>query len=289
MKKIISCLLCISVIGTISGCSKTTKVKQKTFTYEYGKKVSTKASTYLDGDKDDLKDYKIKLTAIDQYQEVLGVNPPAGVYKGEAIKGKKKLKFKVKVKDTKKPIINVKKVKLPVGSDISSLNNILTNKIYDKVGKQKINTQFVISNTNKINFKKAGTYSVDVTATDINKNETKKSITVNIFDMNGEYVCTSPYQNDRKLKYNSKKSTVTYINYIDKKSKIGKDITKVGTKKYADKMRDEVKKDRPGVIYTIKEGKNQYILEQTDTKKKFSKKQFTDMMEGDLTKCEIKE
>ena len=178
MKKII-CLVAISMLETACSGSFRVVVK-KNVELEYGDKLDN--SLLYDKEKSDeditvkeVKNFDAKKTG---KQEIIVVFGDSEKTKEETIK--------VSVKDTKKPVIKLKKEKVEItagdkfdaASNIESVKDPVDGDLEKSEDKKLTKNGYLI--TSDVNVKKAGSYTVKVTAYDVNGNKAESSYKVTV-------------------------------------------------------------------------------------------------------------
>ena len=180
MKKM-SVLVVSAMMFLVVGCSKDLKVAVKdNLEVEYGDKLDH--SLLFDKDNSDegitvkeVKNFDAKKTG---EQEIIVVFSDSEKTKEETIK--------VSVKDTKKPVIKLKKEKLEItagdkfdaASNIESVKDPVDGDIKKSEDKKLTKNGYII--TSDVNAKKAGSYTVKVTAYDVNGNKAESSYKVTV-------------------------------------------------------------------------------------------------------------
>ncbi len=178
MKKII-CLVAISML--VTACSGSFRVVvKKNVELEYGDKLDN--SLLYDKEKSDeditvkeVKNFDAKKTG---KQEIIVVFGDSEKTKEETIK--------VSVKDTKKPVIKLKKEKVEItagdkfdaASNIESVKDPVDGDLEKSEDKKLTKNGYLI--TSDVNAKKAGSYTVKVTAYDVNGNKAESSYKVTV-------------------------------------------------------------------------------------------------------------
>ncbi len=178
MKKII-CLVAISML--VTACSGSFRVVvKKNVELEYGDKLDN--SLLYDKEKSDeditvkeVKNFDAKKTG---KQEIIVVFGDSEKTKEETIK--------VSVKDTKKPVIKLKKEKVEItagdkfdaASNIESVEDPVDGDLEKSEDKKLTKNGYLI--TSDVNAKKAGSYTVKVTAYDVNGNKAESSYKVTV-------------------------------------------------------------------------------------------------------------
>ncbi len=181
MKKISVFMACAMMLLVV-GCSKDLEVTVKdNLEVEYGDKLDH--SLLFDKDNSDegitvkeVKNFDAKKTG-EQEITVIITN--------EDEKTKEET-LKVTVKDTKKPVIKLKKEKLEItagdkfdaASNIESVKDPVDGDIKKSEDKKLIKNGYIISSD--VNAKKAGSYTVKVTAYDVNGNKSESSYKVTV-------------------------------------------------------------------------------------------------------------
>ncbi len=180
MKKI-SVLAACAMMILVVGCSKDLKVTVKdNLEVEYGDKLDN--ALLYDKEKSDegvtvkeVKNFDAKKTG---EQEIIVVFGDSEMTKEETIK--------VTVKDTKKPIIKLKKEKVEItagdkfdaASNIESVKDPVDGDLKKSEDKKLTKNGYII--TSDVNVKKAGSYTVKVTAYDVNGNKAESSYKVTV-------------------------------------------------------------------------------------------------------------
>ena len=180
MKKM-SVLVVSAMMFLVVGCSKDLKVAVKdNLEVEYGDKLDH--SLLFDKDNSDegitvkeVKNFDAKKTG---EQEIIVVFGDSEKTKEETIK--------VTVKDTKKPIIKLKKEKVEItagdkfdaASNIESVKDPVDGDLEKSEDKKLTKNGYLI--TSDVNVKKAGSYTVKVTAYDVNGNKAESSYKVTV-------------------------------------------------------------------------------------------------------------
>ena len=181
MKKI-SVLVVSAMMFLVVGCSKDLKVAVKdNLEVEYGDKLDH--SLLFDKDNSDegitvkeVKNFDAKKTG---EQEI------TVIFTNEDEKTKEET-IKVSVKDTKKPVIKLKKEKLEItagdkfdaASNIESVKDPVDGDLKKSEDKKLTKNGYLI--TSDVNVKKAGSYTVKVTAYDVNGNKAESSYKVTV-------------------------------------------------------------------------------------------------------------
>lgn len=152
--------------------SRLTLSVKKVVEYEAGDKLSYNLEDYLYNDIKNSKDYKITFSAFLTSTEVLdtvGEYEYKVSYKGISKRGK------IKVVDTKAPVVEVEKLIVGVDEDLIISDGITKCDDYSR----PCQVEFVKESDADIT-KKAGNYKVDVTITDAYGNKVKKTIEVEV-------------------------------------------------------------------------------------------------------------
>ena len=178
MKKII-CLVAISML--VTACSGSFRVVvKKNVELEYGDKLDN--SLLYDKEKSDeditVKEVKNFVAKKTGKQEIIVVFGDSEKTKEETIK--------VSVKDTKKPVIKLKKEKVEItagdkfdaASNIESVKDPVDGDLEKSEDKKLTKNGYLI--TSDVNAKKAGSYTVKVTAYDVNGNKAESSYKVTV-------------------------------------------------------------------------------------------------------------
>ena len=181
MKKM-SILVVSAMMSLVVGCSKELKVTVKdNLEVEYGDKLDN--SILFDKEQSDegiavkeVKNFDAKKTGEQEITVVFG----------DSDDKTKEETIKVSVKDTKKPVIKLKKEKVEitagdkfdVASNIESVKDPVDGDIKKSEDKKLTKNGYLI--TSDVNVKKAGSYTVKVTAYDVNGNKTESSYKVTV-------------------------------------------------------------------------------------------------------------
>ncbi len=200
MKKISVFMACAMMLLVV-GCSKDLEVTVKdNLEVEYGDKLDH--SLLFDKDNSDegitvkeVKNFDAKKTG-EQEITVIFTN---------ADEKTKEETLKVTVKDTKKPVIKLKKEKLEItagdkfdaASNIESVKDPVDGDIKKSEDKKLTKNGYIISSD--VNAKKAGSYTVKVTAYDVNGNKSESSYKVTVKKKPRE----TPAQNNNQSSGNS--------------------------------------------------------------------------------------
>ena len=200
MKKM-SVLVVSAMMILVVGCSKDLKVAVKdNLEVEYGDKLDH--SLLFDKDNSDegitvkeVKNFDAKKTG---EQEIIVVFSDSEKTKEETIK--------VSVKDTKKPVIKLKKEKVEItagdkfdaASNIESVKDPVDGDLKKSEDKKLTKNGYIISSD--VNVKKAGSYTVKVTAYDVNGNKAESSYKVTVKKKPQEQ---APTQNNNQTSSNN--------------------------------------------------------------------------------------
>ena len=179
MKKII-CLVAISML--VTACSGSFRVVvKKNVELEYGDKLDN--SLLYDKEKSDeditvkeVKNFDAKKTGEQEITVVFG----------DSDDKTKEETIKVSVKDTKKPVIKLKKEKVEItagdkfdaASNIESVKDPVDGDLKKSEDKKLTKNGYII--TSNVNAKKAGSYTVKITAYDVNGNKAESSYKVTV-------------------------------------------------------------------------------------------------------------
>ena len=177
-----SILVVSAMMFLVVGCSKDLKVAVKdNLEVEYGDKLDH--SLLYDKEQSDegvtvkeVKNFDAKKTGEQEITVVFG----------DSDDKTKEETIKVSVKDTKKPVIKLKKEKVEitagdkfdVASNIESVKDPVDGDIKKSEDKKLTKNGYLI--TSDVNVKKAGSYTVKVTAYDVNGNKTESSYKVTV-------------------------------------------------------------------------------------------------------------
>jgi hypothetical protein len=201
MKKM-SVLVVSAMMILVVGCSKDLKVTVKdNLEVEYGDKLDN--SILFDKEQSDegiavkeVKNFDAKKTG-EQEITVIFTN---------ADEKTKEETLKVTVKDTKKPVIKLKKEKVEItagdkfdaASNIESVKDPVDGDIKKSEDKKLTKNGYII--TSDVNIKKAGSYTVKVTAYDVNGNKAESSYKVTVKKKPQEQ---TPTQNNNQTSSNN--------------------------------------------------------------------------------------
>lgn len=207
MKKLVYSLLTVCLMMGLVACGGKTEeveLKKDEFTVEYGKKLSTNPSTYLDTDSTSILD-SAKVT-FDDYKKDGDANYPAvGAYMGEiTYKEDKKEK-------TKKLVVRVKDTVAPKFEDFEDTIHLVKGSIDSDLRKyfyaRDLSTVTITVDSSKVDFASEGEYKITVTATDEHGNSTEKEAKVVIMTEEKEttptpdpvYACADALYNKDKI------------------------------------------------------------------------------------------
>ena len=201
MKKM-SVLVVSAMMFLVVGCSKDLKVAVKdNLELEYGDKLDH--SLLFDKDNSDegitvkeVKNFDAKKTGEQEITVVFG----------DSDDKTKEETIKVSVKDTKKPVIKLKKEKVEItagdkfdaASNIESVKDLVDGDLKKSEDKKLTKNGYII--TSNVNAKKAGSYTVKVTAYDVNGNKAESSYKVTVKKKPQEQ---TPTQNNNQASGNS--------------------------------------------------------------------------------------
>lgn len=170
MKKIL--YMCCSVIGLviITGCTKEEmKLKQDSYTIEYGSTIQTDIKTYLDNTDDFIKETKLSGIPDNEKEKQY---PAIGEYELTLKNGDKESKVKVTVTDTIAPAFkNIKEIYEVAYGKKFDVKNIKAEDLS--------NIEYTLDDS-KVNYKKAGTYDATVIAKDSSGNQAKQNIKIKV-------------------------------------------------------------------------------------------------------------
>lgn len=147
------------------------KLKDGEFVYEYGTDIPNDVKTYFDT-TDEMQLEKATITLkLPEKEEP----PKAGDYKGYLMWRDEIALFDFKIKDTKKPVIELVKenVTINYGEKYEPKKNV-------KSVKDEVDGDLDYKLEGKVDSKKAGTYTIKVTATDKNNNTSTKEFNVKV-------------------------------------------------------------------------------------------------------------
>ena len=201
MKKISVLAVCAMMILVV-GCSKDLKVTVKdNLEVEYGDKLDN--SILFDKEQSDegiavkeVKNFDAKKTGEQEITVVFG----------DSDDKTKEETIKVSVKDTKKPVIKLKKEKVEItagdkfdaASNIESVKDPVDGDLEKSEDKKLTKNGYLI--TSDVNAKKAGSYTVKVTAYDVNGNKAESSYKVTVKKKPQEQ---APTQNNNQTSSNN--------------------------------------------------------------------------------------
>ena len=158
----------ILIIPILSGCTKEKmKLKNNSFTVEYGNAISDKAKDYLKNSEEFLKNIKVENLPKNEKDKEY---PSVGEYEIVLKTDNQEEVVKISVKDTVAPEFKdlKEKYELKYGSKIDL-------KQFSAIDLSK--TEISLDDS-KVNYKKSGTYKATVIAKDESANETKKDISI---------------------------------------------------------------------------------------------------------------
>ena len=173
MKKIIgSVLLCV----LLCACGKASVEVKEGIVIEYGAELKA----------EDLTDEKVTLKEVKGYEaKKTGEQKVTAIFVNEKDK-EIEAEITLEVKDTKKPVIKLKKEKVEItagdkfdaASNIESVKDPVDGDLKKSEDKKLIKNGYIISSD--VNAKKAGSYTVKVTAYDVNGNKAESSYKVTV-------------------------------------------------------------------------------------------------------------
>ena len=173
MKKIIgSVLLCV----LLCACGKASVEVKEGIVIEYGAELKA----------EDLTDEKVTLKEVKGFDaKKIGEQKVTAVFVNEKDKEIEE-EITLEVKDTKKPVIKLKKEKVEItagdkfdaASNIESVKDPVDDNIKKSEDKKLTKNGYII--TSDVNAKKAGSYTVKVTAYDVNGNKAESSYKVTV-------------------------------------------------------------------------------------------------------------
>ena len=210
MKKISVLAACAMMILAV-GCSKELKVTVKdNLELEYGDQLDY--SLLFDKNNSDegitvkeIKNFDAKKTG---EQEITVVFSDSEKIKEETIK--------ISVKDTKKPVIKLKKEKVVItagdkfdaASNIESVKDPVDGNIKKSEDKKLTKNGYII--TSDVNAKKAGSYTVKVTAYDVNGNKAESSYKVTVKKKPQETPTQNNNQSSSNNSYSNNQGNTSY-------------------------------------------------------------------------------
>ena len=188
MKKIIgSVLLCV----LLCACGKASVEVKEGIVIEYGAELKA----------EDLTDEKVTLKEVKSFDaKKAGEQKVTAIFVNEKDK-EIEAEITLEVKDTKKPVIKLKKEKVEItagdkfdaASNIESVKDPVDGDLKKSEDKKLIKNGYIISSD--VNAKKAGSYTVKVTAYDVNGNKAESSYKVTVKKKPQEQV---PTQNNNQ-------------------------------------------------------------------------------------------
>ncbi len=173
MKKTIGCVL---LCGLLCACGKASVEVKEGIVVEYGTELKA----------EDLTDEKVALKEVKGYDaKNTGEQKVTAVFVNEKDK-EIETEITVEVKDTKKPVIKLKKEKVEItagdkfdaASNIESVTDPVDGDIKKSEDTKLTKNGYII--TSNVNAKKAGSYTVKVTAYDVNGNKAESSYKVTV-------------------------------------------------------------------------------------------------------------
>lgn len=197
MKKIL--YICCFVIGSmiITGCTnEEMKLKQDSYTIEYGKNIDNDVKTYLDNSDDFIKETKLSGIPDNEKEKQY---PAIGEYELTLKNNGQENKIKVIVKDTVAP--KLKDIKEQYEVEYGKKLDIKNIKA-DDLAKVTITLD-----DSKVNYKKAGTYDATVIAQDSSDNEAKQNIKIKVKEEEKIETTKSSTKSNSNTSKTSKKSS----------------------------------------------------------------------------------
>lgn len=203
MKKILGIITMLCLGLSLSACTSKVelKLKNKSLDVEYGSQIDKNVSTYLDNDKDVLKE--VKLSGIPDNEKDKDY-PSVGEYELT-------LTYKDDTKNAQKVKVNVKDTNAPKFEDVKDKYTL-------DYGKKLSTDDFKATDLSKVtitledkdvNYKKAGTYKATIIAKDESNNETKKEIEVVVKEEEKKEVSQSSSTSTSNKTSSSNKSTTS--------------------------------------------------------------------------------
>jgi len=177
MKRLLLVLLTLLITLSLFACDKVDiKLQKESFTYEYGEEISTDPSDYLSKEmnKEIIENTKIIIDKLDKVDGKEYVK--VGTYKAVASYDGIEKDFTISVTDTVKPYFIDFKDELKTTVGTTDFYVAANYKAEDKVGSSTIPA--TISFDGNVDYKKAGSYKVTITATDENNNSISKEATI---------------------------------------------------------------------------------------------------------------
>lgn len=170
LNKLLYGLSAIGVMSILVGCAKEEmKLKQDSYTIEYGSTIQTDIKTYLDNTDDFIKETKLSGIPDNEKEKQY---PAIGEYELTLKNNGQENKIKVIVKDTVAP--KLKDIKEQYEVEYGKKLDIKNIKA-DDLAKVTITLD-----DSKVNYKKAGTYDATVIAKDSSGNEAKQNIKIKV-------------------------------------------------------------------------------------------------------------
>ena len=173
MKKTIGCVL---LCGLLCACGKASVEVKEGIVVEYGTELKA----------EDLTDEKVALKEVKGYDaNNTGEQKVTAIFVNEKDK-EIETEITLEVKDTKKPVIKLKKEKVEItagdkfdaASNIESVKDLVDGDLKKSEDKKLTKNGYLI--TSDVNVKKAGSYTVKVTAYDVNGNKAESSYKVTV-------------------------------------------------------------------------------------------------------------
>lgn len=170
LNKLLYGLSAIAVISMLVGCAKEEmKLKQDSYTIEYGSTIQTDIKTYLDNTEDYIKETKLSGIPENESEKEY---PAVGEYELTLKNNDQENKIRIIVKDTVAP--KLKDVKEEYEVEYGKKLDIQNIKA-DDLAKVTITLD-----DSKVNYKKAGTYDATVIAKDSSGNQAKQNIKIKV-------------------------------------------------------------------------------------------------------------
>lgn len=197
MKKIL--YMCCFIIGSmiITGCTKEEmKLKQDSYTIEYGKNINDDVKTYLDNTEDYIKETKLSGVPENESEKEY---PAIGEYELTFKNGDQESKVKVTVTDTIAPSFK----------DIKESYEVAYDKKFDvkNIKAEDLSKVTITLDDSKVNYKKAGKYDATVIAKDSSDNETKQNIKIKVKEEEKKETAQSTNKSNSNTTSTSKKSS----------------------------------------------------------------------------------
>ncbi len=170
LNKLLYGLSAIAVMSILVGCAKEEmKLKQDSYTIEYGETIQTDIKTYLDNTDDFIKETKLSGVPENETEKEY---PAIGEYVLTLQHNKDEGSVKVTVQDTVAPVF--KDVKDNYEVDYGKNFDVNNIKALD------LSTVEYTLDDSKVNYKKAGTYDATVIAKDSSGNQAKQNIKIKV-------------------------------------------------------------------------------------------------------------